>query len=227
VTRKALVLSAVLVASVAACGRKTPAPDSGQANTFTAPTTFPSNHAPVINTLNFAPGFGIMGLTQFSFNASASDPDNDSISYTWDVAGNPFSGTNGTITFVTGGNGVARLTVADSRGATTQDTRTFVVGTMSGGWTVTSGPLVNASFNLTQSATGLVTGSFSLPGIGNGNTDPAQPGRIDGAAQLTMRVKIAPFTDFNMTGTMDSSGRQVSGSLQGSGFTGQPFTMVK
>jgi len=42
-----------------------------------------------------------------------------------------------------------------------------------------------------------------------------------------MRVKVGPFTDFNMTGTMDPTGRQVSGSLQGSGFTGQPFTMVK
>jgi hypothetical protein len=72
-----------------------------------------------------------------------------------------------------------------------------------------------------------VTGTFSLPGIGNGNTDPAQPGRITGAAVLTMRVKIGAFTDFNMSGTMDSTGRTVSGSLQGSGFTGQPFTMTK
>jgi len=40
-------------------------------------------------------------------------------------------------------------------------------------------------------------------------------------------VKIGPFTDFNMNGTMDASGRIVSGNLQGSGFTGQPFTMQK
>jgi hypothetical protein len=181
----------------------------------------------VINSLNFAPQFGVMGVTQFAFNAAASDPDGDPLNYSWDVAGNPFSGTNGTITFVAGGTGTARLTVTDGRGASAQDTRTFVVGTMSGGWVVTSGPLTGASFNLTQSTTGLVTGSFNLPGIGAGNTDPAQPGSINGGAQLTMRVKIGPFTDFNMTGTMDASGRQVSGSLQGSGFTGQPFTMTK
>ena len=170
---------------------------------------------------------GVMGLTPFAFNASASDPDGDAISYAWDVAGNPFSGTNGTITFSTGGSGTARVTVTDSKGSTATDTRTFVVGTMSGSWLVTSGQLVGASFNLTQTTTGMVTGSFSLPGIGNGNTDPAQPGRITSAAALTMRVKVAPFTDFNMSGTMDSTGRVVSGSLQGSGFTGQPFTMVK
>jgi hypothetical protein len=39
--------------------------------------------------------------------------------------------------------------------------------------------------------------------------------------------KLAPFTDFTMTGTMESSGRTVNGSLQGSGFTGESFTMVK
>jgi len=168
-----------------------------------------------------------MGLTQFSFNASASDPDGDAVSYTWDVAGNPFSGTNGTVMFVNGFNGTARVTVVDGKGGTATDTRSFVVGTMSGSWLVTSGPLVGASFNLTQSSTGLVTGSFNLPGIGNGNTDPAQPGRITSAAGLTMRVKVAPFTDFNMNGTLDVTGRLVSGSLQGSGFSGQPFTMQK
>ena len=98
---------------------------------------------------------------------------------------------------------------------------------MTGVWTVTSGLLIGATYNLTQGATGLVSGSFVLPGIGNGNTDPAQPGRIDANGAVTMRIKVAPFTDFNMTGTMDTTGRRVTGNLQGSGFTGEPFTMVK
>ena len=46
-------------------------------------------------------------------------------------------------------------------------------------------------------------------------------------ASLTMRVKLAPFTDFTMNGTMDSTGRRVNGNLQGSGFTGESFTMTK
>ena len=211
---------------IAACG------GGSSSSTPTSPTTPstpapPANRAPVINSLNFAPAFGIAGLTQFSFNASASDPDGDSVGYAWDVAGNPFTGTNGTVTFVNGFNGTARLTVSDNKGATATDTRSFVVGSMSGSWLVTSGPLVGSSFNLSQSATGLVTGSFTLPGLGSGNTDPAQPGRITSSAGLTMRVKLGPFTDFNMSGTMDATGRVVSGNLQGSGFTGQPFTMVK
>ena len=219
---------AVLALTLAACGSSggssTPPPT---APSTPPPPATPVNRAPVINSMNFAPVFGVMGLTTFEFNASASDPDGDAIGYAWDVAGNAFTGTNGTIVFSSGGNGTARVTVTDTRGAAAADTRTFVVGTMTGAWRVTSGPLAGATFTLTQSTTGLVTGTFALPGIGTGNTDPAQPGRITAAAALTMRVKIAPFTDFNMSGSMDSTGRVVSGSLQGSGFTGQPFTMTK
>jgi hypothetical protein len=177
--------------------------------------------------MNFAPAFGIMGLTQFSFNGSGADPDGDPITYAWDVAGNSFTGTSGAITFSSGGNGTARLTVTDNKGANASDTRSFVVGDMTGTWVVTSGLLRGSSFRLTQSTLGTVTGSFTLPAFGNGNTDPAQPGHITAGAVLSMRVKLAPFTDFTMTGTMESSGSTVNGSLQGSGFTGESFTMVK
>lgn len=177
--------------------------------------------------MSFTPSFGMMGFTQFSFSATATDPDNDPLTYAWDVAGNAFSGTSGNITFSSGGSGTARVTVTDSKGLTATDTRTFIVGSMTGAWTVISGQLTGSSFNLTQNTAGIVTGTFNLPGLGNGNTDPAQPGRIDGNGNLTMRVKIGAFTDFNMAGALDNTGRRVSGTLHGSGFTGQPFVMTK
>jgi hypothetical protein len=78
-----------------------------------------------------------------------------------------------------------------------------------------------------QSPGGLVAGTFSLPGIGTGNTDPAQPGQIRADGGFTVRIKIGAFTDFTMNGTMDSSGTRVSGSVTGSGFTGQPIVLSK
>lgn len=220
-----VILSTTLAA---ACGGGSSSNNNsgGTPTTPTTPTT-PQNRAPVINSMSITP-FGIGALSTFTYSASASDPDGDPVSYAWDLAGNPASGSSGTMLFTAaGGSGTARLTVTDGRGGTTTDTRSFIVGSMTGAWQITSGPLAGASFNLTQSSTGLVTGTFSLPGIGNGNTDPAQPGRIDVNGALTMRVKVGPFTDFNMNGTMTQTGRTVSGSLQGSGFTGQPFSMSK
>ncbi len=219
----ALVCSALAVAS---CGGSSSTPTAPtQPNTPTAPAQ--QNRAPVIGSMSLTPAFGMMGFTQYSFSATATDPDGDALTYAWDVAGNPFSGTSGSIIFSSGGTGTARVTVTDGRGGSATDTRSFTVGAMTGTWTVVSGQLAGSTFTLTQNTAGIVTGTFNLPGFGNGQTDPAQPGRIDGNGNLTMRVKIGAFTDFNMVGAMDNTGRRVSGTLHGSGFTGQPFAMTK
>src|SRR5437588_1353928 len=94
---------ALVCISAAGCGGGA-LPSSPSPTTPTAPTTPtpPANRAPVINSLNFAPTFGVMGVTEFEFNASASDPDGDDVAYAWDVAGNAFSGTSGKIAFLNG-----------------------------------------------------------------------------------------------------------------------------
>jgi len=87
---------------------------------------------------------------------------------------------------------------------------------------------------LTQ-ATTFVTGTFVVAPGGFGNvsagtpekTDPAQPGSINGGGTVVIRLKVGPFTDFTLTGTMDATGRRVTGAINGSGFSGQPFTMDK
>ena len=42
-----------------------------------------------------------------------------------------------------------------------------------------------------------------------------------------MRIKVAPFTDVTMTGQMDGTGEAITGTVSGSGFTGQPFVLFK
>jgi hypothetical protein len=222
---------AVVLALLAlvSCGGSKEGGGGGGGGTPTTPTPT-ANRAPTLTSMNFTPTFGMAGMTVFSYNATATDPDGDSLTYTWNVAGNSATGTNGTALFSagnTGGPTTATLTVTDGKGGTATDTRNFVLGSMTGPWQITSGPLVGSTFSLSQSASGVVTGSFNLPGFGNGNTDPAQPGRVTEAGALTMRVKIGAFTDFTMNGNIATgTGRSVSGTLQGSGFTGQPFTMT-
>jgi hypothetical protein len=215
----------VCLVAVLSCGGK----DGGTPTTPTPPAPPPQqNRVPVITSVTVTPTFGIADLQAFSFNAIASDPDGDALSYAWNAAGNPESGAAPPpIIFVSpGGSGSATVTVTDGKGGTASSSVNFTVGSMSGAWRVDTGPLNGATFQLTQGG-GIVTGSFSLPGIGNGTTDPAQPGQINTGGTLAMRVKVGAFTDFNMNGAMDTSGRRVVGSLQGSGFSGQPFAMQK
>lgn len=220
----------VAMIGMVGCGGGSGGGSSSSGNPTTPTST---NRAPVINSLNFTPSFGISDLTQFSFNANASDPDGDAITYAWDVAGNPFTGTNGSIMFTGGGTGTARVTVTDSKGATATDTRTFTVGSMTGNWTVTAPGYGTILLSLTQNGA-VVTGTFSMPqGFGNappgsgGQTDPAEPGKITAQGAVEVRLKVGRFLDFYLRGNMDQTGRQIAGGMFNSGFSGQPFTMVK
>ena len=51
----------------------------------------------MIASVTVNPGFGVAGLQQFSFAAIASDPDNDSLTYAWDLAGNARTGANASL----------------------------------------------------------------------------------------------------------------------------------
>lgn len=221
-----VVFAAVLSFALAACGGGSSSSGSSGSTPTSPSTPAQTNRAPVINSMNFAPSFGIAQLTEFSFNASASDPDGDPVTYAWDVAGNPSSRSSDRIVFSGGGTGMARLTVSDSKGATASDTREFVVGSMTGRWVGSIPGYTNLNFDLTQNGA-VVVGNFFEQYFGSGKVDPAQPGRIDGDGNVEMRFKLAVFSDFTFRGRMDSTGRRITGGVFGSGFSGQPFTMNK
>ena len=74
-------LALTLTIIVAACGSSSsPAPTP-------TPTPQPQpNRAPTITTMTVAPAFGIAGITQFNVSSSATDPDGDALTYTWEFA---------------------------------------------------------------------------------------------------------------------------------------------
>jgi hypothetical protein len=228
--RVALIAVFPLLLSTLACG-------GGKAATPTTPSTTVTpqpNRAPVINSMTFSPSFGIMNLTTFNYGAAASDPDGDSVTYNWNIAGNGSSSASGQILyFTTGGSYIATSTVSDGKGGSATDSRTFVVGTMAGTWT---GILDSIPFimNLAQPTGGVITGTWSQPGTPYaGQLDPAAINRIDINGVITMRVKVTAgggshgFNDFTFTGTMEPNGTRISGALNGSGFNNQPFSLTK
>ena len=220
----------VFVLSVAACGG-----GSGSSSTPSTPTTpTQANRSPVINSVNVTPSFGISELTSFNYIASANDADGDNLTYAWDLAGNAASGTSGSITFKGSGTGTFKVTVTDGKGGSATDSRTITVGSMTGNWSFFVPGQGTLLLSLTQNNT-FVSGNFVVApgGFGNvgagstGRTDPAQPGSIDGNGRVVIRLKVGVFIDFTMTGNMDTTGQRVTGALNGSGFSGQAFTMTK
>lgn len=223
-----LLLVSLILVSFVACGGDSGGGSPSSPSTPTAPTTpttptAPTNRAPVITSWNITP-FGIQSLSSFQFSAVANDPDGDSVTYSWDIAGNAFTGSSGSITFSNGGTWTARITVTDGKGGSTTDSRTFVCGTMTGSWRGTFGTWIFTS-DLTQ-AGGLITGTYSDQ-AGVGKLDPASPNTIDANGNVKLRYKQSVWSDFTFTGTMDSTGRKITGVVNGSGYVNTPFTMTK
>jgi hypothetical protein len=234
----------LVLPGLSACGGSS---NSGGGSTPTSPTTTtPTNRAPVIATMTASPAFGVQQLSQFSFTASATDADNDALTYTWDFGdGTQGTGTSTTKTYATGGTMSVRLSVSDGKAAqgiapaTTTDTRSIVVGSMTGQWSGTidldfciPGRIKPVTATLTQSS-GTVTGSIYLPeGLcsfspGTAVTDPAEPGTINAAGAFQVRAKVPPYTDVYFRGTMDATGRRITGGIYNSGHNGTPFVWNK
>ena len=219
-----------LVTCVAACG-------GGGSSTPTTPTTPATpapqpNRNPVINSISVNPTFGIAALTTYTFASSASDPDNDTLNYTWDLAGNPRSGASQTIVFINGGDFSGAVTVADGKGGSVSQSVPFVSASTTGTWTgnlpFTVGPRL-MTMVLTQSTTsGATTGTWASNGL-SGNLDPAAQNGIDANGKVTLRCKVrqGSFSDFTLTFQMQPSGRGLVGSVSGSGFGGQSVTLTK
>lgn len=222
-TRRLLIGAAVLV--LTGCGGS----KGGGTSTPTSPTP-QQNRAPTISSVTVTPTFGIAEIHEFRFSALASDPDGDSLTYTWDLAGNPMSGQNPSISFRAaggGGNYRGTVSVSDGKGGTATGNADFTLGSMSATWRMIMASVLDGStYQLTQTAT-IVTGTLNIIGIGAGNLDPAQPGTIGADGRVTLRCKVGRFGDYTLNGTMDTTGRRITGGVTGSGFNGQTFVLVQ
>jgi hypothetical protein len=218
-----------LLAMFAACSGEDAAPPTSPTPT-TTPTPTPANRAPVIGTVTATPAFGIQNLTVFNFAVTASDPDGDPLTYTWNIAGNPASGPNvGPVTFANGFSGSAAVSVGDGRGGTASGSSNFIVGSMTGRWVGTM-PGFSIVYDFTQNSAGILTATFTATGAVTvqGNLDPAVANTINAAGAVTFRSKVTTIgvLDYTVTGNMDTTGVRLTGTVSGSGLSG-PVVLTK
>ena len=229
VTQAAVVLLTVI--GLTACGGDSRG-SSGSPSSPSTPTP-PANRAPVISSANVNPAWGVSTLTTHSFTGSATDPDGDAISYEWDFGnGASNSSSSASVTYNNANTATyqAVLTATDSKGSSTTSTVSVVSTTMTGTW---AGVMVGDPITvvMTQSLGGLVTGTWEQPTrSGHGDVGPSgEPGKIqaNGQFELRFKVRVGSYVDFYYRGTMDPTGQLLTGTLQGSGFSGQYMSLRK
>lgn len=233
-----VLLTAVMLIGVAGC-------KGGSSDSNTTPTTpTPVNNAPVITNITITPAFAIQQLGTFAMSATATDANNDALTYAWDFGdGTSANGATQNKSYTTGGSKTVRLTVSDGKAfaseyktATATDTRSIDVGSMTGNWKLTTTACAgwgNQDFLITLTQNnGTVTGSFTAPkgfcaatAGTSGVTDPGEPGTINSSGSVNIRFKIGAFVDFYFRGTMQTPGNKVTGGVFNSGFAGESTTL--
>jgi hypothetical protein len=216
---------------------------SSQPSNPTGPTT-PANRNPTVTSVTVSPAFGVSGVTTISMSATANDADNDTVSYQWSYAGTGSSGPTVATTLTGDGPVTIQLTVTDGKGGSASDTRTVTIGTMAGRWNFVpaGGSPACGRFGFTVPPVitmnqfgNVVTGELispaawcNVPAGQSGRFDPAAPATIDAAGNFTgARLKIGSFLDSFLTGTMDSTGRTITGTSRSTSGATVGFVMNK
>jgi hypothetical protein len=202
----------------------------GGSSTPTAPSNppgavlLPGNRPPIIASVTVTPEFGIADLEVFTFDVRASDPDpdGDQLTYAWRFEVGPSgqasgSGPRATARYLGGvsTSWPVSVVVSDRHGATTTGAVSVMVGSINGRWTVTNGAFSGARFFLVQSESGAVTGEYVLSRTGSlGRIEASRPGQITPAAVVTLPLRVGSRV-MTFTGTMDTTGRRVAGTING------------
>lgn len=185
--------------------------------------------------------FGVAGVTVISMSATATDPDNDAVTYKWSYGSATSSEPTFAATLSGDGEVPIQLTVSDGKGGTASDSRSVMVGNMTGRWSfIFTGvcnpktPTVLPILAITQFGR-VVTGDLispaawcNVPAGQTGRLDPAAPAAIDEQGNFTgARLKIGSYFDTFLTGRMDPTGRLITGTTRSISGSTNTFKMEK
>lgn len=168
------------------------------------------------------PAVGLAAATSISFTTTASDPNGDSLTYSWDF-GDGATGTGATTSHVynAAGNFNVKVKVDDGNGGTAESNLTITVRSLTGTWV---GNLFNLTTTLTFTQTGSsFTGTYQDNLLGVGTISATQLRTT--TPRITFTVNIPNFSPFTFTGDPSADANTLNGVVNGSGFVNDPWVL--
>jgi hypothetical protein len=119
-------------------------------------TTAPTTQNPTITSMSVSPTFGVSGLTNITMSATATDPANSALTYTWTYGSATATGATNTAKLTGDGSVTVQVKVTNAKGGSATDSRTVTIGTMTGTWYMSGGSNLCGG-GLPQTAPGVLT----------------------------------------------------------------------
>jgi PKD repeat protein len=190
------------------------------------------NKPPVVSAVTPSVTTALLAVgSSVTFTAQASDPNDDSLSYTWDFGdGGTGTGASVTHTYGTTGTFTVKVTVSDGKESASNQT-TVTIKSLTGNWRsdviTTVAGTVGMAFALTQSGSS-ITGTFTQ-GAGTG---PVSDGSVRSTSPrvtftVTPSLPAQAFPPFTFTGDPSADLNTITGTLNGSGFVNTPLAIVR
>ncbi len=167
-----------------------------------------TNEPPPAPTISINPATGLQGVTSFSISATATDPDGDPLTFTWNFGDSTTgSGPNVTKVYNSSGTFTVTATVSDGEESATA-TATATVRSLTGTWegNLDSRPSTFFTMRLTQTGTN-VTGTYSDPVNGAGSVT----GSVSTPNNFVFTTAIGDFRVGNWRGTLDGAFGRIEG----------------
>jgi PKD repeat protein len=186
------------------------------------------NSPPVAGTIGVSPtATGMAGQTTYTFSSTASDPDDDPLTYNWNFGdGSTGTGASPTKVYAAPGTYSVALTVSDGKKSASAPAGTVVVGqnitaTWAGGSNPFSGCFIN--WALTQAGTNLTGSMIFVPPCGgtltgvtgtvSGLTHPATVSVTSPSFTLILGTSQFPSMVMSFSGKTVSPGASMTGTL--------------
>jgi hypothetical protein len=168
------------------------------------------NQPPAASILRIEPGgTALVAATEITFTASATDPDGDSLTYTWDFGdGASASGQSARHVYARDGSFDVVLTVRDGAHTVT-DRRTIPARSLTGRWVGIGFNVID--FDLIQSGS-----SFSASGVGTGGaagTMTSVVGAVANPRVITSSHSAGDFCPGSFTGSANDTITEISGTM--------------
>lgn len=171
-------------------------------------TTGPSQQANRAPTASFTMDdlSPLIGATLVTFTGSGSDPDGDSLTYSWNMGdGNTKTGQTTTHTYQTAGAFSVVLTVADNRGSSTTASNAITARRLSGNWFSQARAW---HFELVHSGSNITGRLLGFRDVGFTNPPP-----VIGRVRPPRAVEFDVEGGLGFTGNSDAAANEMTGTL--------------